>query len=260
MKPLVGILCSTEQINIPNFPTLTHQAVFQKYVNAVADYANCLPILIPTSWTKLDSIGTVSLEIINHLNGVLLPGGSSNVAVELYSNAIVHKGPRDLDRDAFAISIIHAAVQTGIPLLGICRGMQEINVALGGSLITAIHEHAGKKDHRSNISLPFEERYKPSHAIHLVENSWIQKALSILPGSKVLVNSLHGQGINKIGEGLIVDAYCEDGTIEAISHIQTNVNIIGVQWHPEWNAEECKVSMSIWQRFGNNCRTNLAKK
>lgn len=260
MKPLVGILCSTEAIELPNNEILQHQAVFQKYINAVADFANCNPVLIPTGWSNPGLIDNAVLDIVRNLNGILLPGGASNVSVDLYSDSLEQIGLRDPIRDEFALSIIRTAEITGTPLLGICRGMQEINVAFGGTLITALHEQAGKVDHRSNKELPFAERYKPSHKLHLVKNSWIKNKLStaINDNLEVLVNSLHGQGIGRLGNALTVDAFCEDGTVEAISHTQENVNIFGVQWHPEWYTEKCEVSLLVWKKFANSCRQNLS--
>jgi putative glutamine amidotransferase len=262
VKPIVGILCTTEEIPVVGWGELPHQAVFQEYINAVANFSDCLPILIPTAWQSIELIDAPISNITKRLNGIILPGAVSNIYSGLYSNSISHVGPKDTIRDKYALSLISAAIAANVPILGICRGMQEINVAFGGTLIASIHEHPGRKDHRSNKDIPFVERYLPSHNIILSEHSWLKQYLAskIVSNSKIPVNSLHSQGIGRLGKGLTVDAISEDGVIEAISYSDKKTNIIGVQWHPEWYIEESLVNQVIWEKFGENCFYNYAQK
>lgn len=262
MKPLVGILCTTEYISVPEWGELCHQAVFQQYIDAVVNAANCIPLLIPTQSSYSGSADNYSMNLMRNLNGVLLPGSSSNIATELYSDTILHVGSRDPFRDEVAMALIRAAATTGTPLLGVCRGMQEINVAFGGTLMPALHECEGKMDHRSNRNIPLVERYRAVHRLLITEKAWIKKALDRMNANDTdhFVNSLHGQGIEKLGNELTIDAYCEDKTIEAISHIGKGVEIFGVQWHPEWHIGESIINMLVWQKFGDICRENYARK
>uniref|UniRef100_UPI0023F8AA5C gamma-glutamyl-gamma-aminobutyrate hydrolase family protein n=1 Tax=Caballeronia sp. BR00000012568055 TaxID=2918761 RepID=UPI0023F8AA5C len=195
--------------------------------------------------------------LLDRLDGILLPGGASNIDVSLYAGNQQQVGSLDRTRDAMAIRIVREAVTSGRPVLGICRSMQEINVALRGSLYATLHAEPGKLDHRANRALAFEERYRDAHDVAFVRGGWLDEAIRTRSSSDrpTRVNSLHGQGIAALADGLRVDAYAEDGTIEAISHI--SAPIFGVQWHPEWYVRDSVVNCAVWARFGRECAAYL---
>ncbi len=258
MKPVVGVLCAAENIEIPGWGCLSHQAVFDRYLRATLEFGGVLPLLIAST----DDLGSDrSLDaLLDRLDGVVLPGGASNVDAALYGGMQPHVGSLDRARDRMAIRIVREAVASGRPVLGICRGMQEINVALGGTLCVALHDEPGRCDHRAKRALAFEERYRDAHAVELVRGGWLDDAIrKMSPDCRhAHVNSLHGQGIAVLANGLRVDAYADDGTIEAISHIRAP--IFGVQWHPEWYVHDSVLNHAVWARFGRECAIYLRRR
>jgi putative glutamine amidotransferase len=159
-------------------------------------------------------------------------------------------------RDATTLPLIRRAVEIGVPLFAICRGIQELNVALGGSLHQHVHELPGRRDHRSDKTRPWYERYGPAHTIRLVPGGRLQ---AILGGAATLeVNSLHGQGIDRPAERLVVEAWAEDGTIEAVTVRDAPGFVIGVQWHPEWRVAENPWSLRLFAAFADAARTRAA--
>ncbi|WP_431823734.1 gamma-glutamyl-gamma-aminobutyrate hydrolase family protein [Burkholderia sp. F1] len=258
MKPVIGVLCSTERIDIPGWGSLSHQAVFERYLLAASTCCDALPLLIGATD---DLIRDAHLErLFERLDGIILPGAASNVDVALYGGTQPQAGSLDRTRDGIAMRIVREAVTSGRPVLGICRGMQEINVALGGTLYAALHAETGRFDHRANRMAPFEDRYRDAHAVELVRGGWLDEAARHLPPRRepFRVNSLHGQGIATLADGLAADAYADDGTIEAISHVDAPV--FGVQWHPEWHVPENPLNGMIWARFRRECAAFLARR
>ncbi len=196
-----------------------------------------------------------ALEVID---GVLLTGSPSNVHPDHFGEP-VHNEELQLDpvRDAWTLPLIREALERGIPLLAICRGLQEVNVALGGSLHQAVQEQPGHMDHRADESLPVEEEYGLSHAIHIQPGGLLDRVLEGLPGGvregrSVRVNSLHGQGVKQLAPGLRVEARAPDGIVEAFSRPGAGFNLC-LQWHPEWLAHENPVSQRIFEAFGQAC-------
>ena len=239
-RPIVVIPCCTKMIG-----GYTFDAVSRRYSSAVAEVADCQPLLIPLE-NALADVASI-LEIAD---GILLSGSPSNVDPLHYSDE-PPADPTKLDpaRDALTLPLVKTAIEAKIPLFAICRGMQEMNVALGGSLHQEVHAQKKMRDHRSQIHLPIDEQWEPVHTLHLKGRlkDWI--------GREVIdVNSLHGQGINTLAKRLVPEAFADDGLVEAVRLSDEHPFLIGVQWHPEWNAKTNPVSIELFRRFGTAAR------
>ena len=158
----------------------------------------------------------------------------------------------DGERDLLAFALIPAAIRVGLPLLAICRGFQELNVAFGGSLHQEVHALPGLGRHREDKAEPLEVQYGPAHEVRFAAGGLLAR---ITARDSAQVNSLHGQGIDRLGDGLLIDAVAPDGLIEAIVVADAPGFALGVQWHPEWRVQESEVSMAIFQAFGDACRS-----
>jgi putative glutamine amidotransferase len=220
-------------------------AVPEDYAAAVR-LAGCQPLLVPGVWDgELESL----LELAA---GILLPGSPNNVEPSHFGEEVLDPTlPLDPRRDALTLPLIRRALERGIPVLGICRGFQEMNVALGGSLHQAIDRVPGFNDHQATVNEAREVRYGPAHEIELTPGGML---VGLLGADQVMVNSVHGQGINRLAAGLRVEARAPDGVIEAITLPTAPGFNLGVQWHPEWQAAGNPVSMAIFQAFGAACR------
>jgi len=161
--------------------------------------------------------------------------------------------PLDPHRDDWTLPLIPRLLERGIPLLAICRGFQEVNVALGGSLHQAVHQVAGLRDHRDDESLPVDEQYGPAHPVRIEAGGLLA---ALLDADEVIVNSLHGQGVNRLAPGLRVEARAPDGLVEAFSATSGSAFALAVQWHPEWRAAENPVSRRLFEAFGDACRAH----
>lgn len=220
-----------------------------KYVDAVR-LAGCTPLVVPVALP--DEIE----PLLDLADGVLLTGSESNVH-PVHFNEAVHdpKQPLDPARDAWTLPLVRAVVGRGMPLFAICRGHQEMNVALGGSLFQAVHEATGPDgpyaDHRPRGGDPQDVKYGPAHPVDVVPGG-ILDAVVQLP--RFDVNSLHGQAVKRLAPGLRVEARSADGVIEAFSVAESKGFALGVQWHPEWKAAADPVSMRMLQAFGAACR------
>jgi putative glutamine amidotransferase len=239
-RPIVVIPACTKLIDGHPF-----DAVGRKYSSAVAEVAECQPLLVPVGPGMTD-IGTI-LELAD---AILLSGSISNVAPEHYGKEepII---PERLDplRDAVTLPLIRAAIAKKTPLFAICRGFQELNVALGGSLYQAVHEVNGHKDHRARPEVPPEEAYGPIHPVSLRG-----KLRDWVGSDQIMVNSLHWQGIARLASGLKPEGFAADGLIEAVRGPDDEAFCLGVQWHPEWGAKGNPVSVSLFRRFGEAAR------
>jgi putative glutamine amidotransferase len=234
-RPIVAIPACTKLIDGYVF-----DAVGRKYAAAIAEVAECQPLLVPVG-PGMSDIAT----ILDVADAILLTGSPSNVAPEHYGDEPPVK-PDALDpfRDALTLPLIRAAVENKTPLFAICRGFQELNVALGGSLYQAVHDVNGHKDHRPNYELPLDEMYGAVHHVSLRG-----KLRDWVGSDRLLVNSLHSQGIARLAEGLRPEAFSEDGLIEAVRG-PDDAFCLGVQWHPEWAAKQNPVSTALFRRFG----------
>jgi putative glutamine amidotransferase len=213
-----------------------------RYAQAVLGGVGALPVLIPP-------LGEQMLGLLDELDGLLVPGSPSNVHPIHYGGGESETPDfHDLERDHTTLPLIRAAIAAGIPVLAICRGIQELNVALGGSLHQRVHMLEARMDHRGGPG-PHETRYGPKHPI-LVTGS----LSGILGAHSIEVNSLHGQAIERLGRGLVVEARAPDGTIEAVAMPSATGWALGVQWHPEWAFAGNPHSIAIFRAFGDACR------
>lgn len=239
LVPLIGVsACRAARAN-----GLPEHRAGAKYAAAISDAAGGLPVLIPPLAEKLD------LEsLIERLDGLLLTGSPSNVEPHHYAG-----GPEPLNnltdpsRDATVLPLVQLCLARGVPLLAVCRGHQELNVALGGSLHQEVHKELGRFDHRSDKTVPHSERYALRHPIDLVENGYLAE---LFGAARIQVNSLHGQAIDRVAPGLIVEAVAEDGTIEAVRVADAPTFAVGVQWHPEWEPLGNPQSSLLFKAFG----------
>ena len=191
-------------------------------------------------------------------DGLLLTGSPSNVHPSHFDEGVHDPAlPLDVERDAWTLPLIPIALARGVPLLAICRGTQEANVALGGSLHQAVQQVAGFKDHRADDSRPAEQQYADSHSV-MVEPGGV--LAQVLDHKTFEVNSLHGQAVNRLAQGLRVEARSPDGVIEAFSKPDAPAFNLCVQWHPEWLAQHNAVSMQLLGAFGDACRLRQAHK
>jgi putative glutamine amidotransferase len=191
-------------------------------------------------------------DILDGLDGILFTGSPSNIEPFHYSGPASAPGTaHDSARDATTLPLIRAAVEAGVPVLGICRGFQEMNVAFGGTLHQKVHEAGPFMDHREDDSLPLEGQYAPSHPVH-IQPGGVLAGLGL--ASEIQVNSIHGQGVERLAPGLCIEAMAPDGLIEAVSVPQGKSFALGVQWHPEWQVSSNPDYLAIFQAFGDACR------
>ncbi len=248
LQPLVAVSTDVKQ-----FENYTWHAAPQQYLEAAVSGAGVLPLLVPSFGDRLDLD-----ELLSAVDGVMLTGAKSNVHPSLYGKEATERdGPYDEARDSTTLPLIRKAVERGVPLLAICRGIQEMNVALGGSLASEIQERPGSLDHRAPVSDNQDERF----AIH--------QTVSIKPGSclagvfgagDIKVNSVHRQAVDRLGPKLQVEAVAEDGTVEAVSVRDARAFAVGVQWHPEYWVKSDSVSQRIFKAFGDAVRGHAAAK
>jgi putative glutamine amidotransferase len=224
-----------------------HQ-VGAKYVDGVIDGAGGLPLLIPALGPRLDIDG-----LLGELDGLLITGSPSNVEPQHYgAGPVRHDDARDPARDATTLPLIRQALDRAVPLLAICRGLQELNVALGGSLHQEVHALPGRLDHRSDKTLPLPERYGPAHEVVLEPGGELQALFD--GASRIVVNSLHGQAIDRLAGRLTIEARAPDGTIEAVRVEGAPAFALAVQWHPEWRVLDNPFSRRLFAAFGAACR------
>ena len=254
IKPIVGII--TSETSAFSGRQMLH-SVGHRYVDAIIKFSDVIPTLIPTCLGKKDL-----KEYIANLDGILLTGGRANIEPHHFGGRkFPHDEIIDPARDRTALNLIEECTKLRMPIFGICRGIQEINVAYGGTLIYRVHKCNGKKDHRmpQNDDASVEEIFKPRHIINFPQNSLLE---SFIGQSQVVVNSLHGQGIDRLGHGLKVEALSEDGLVEALS-IEGYENFgIGIQWHAEFHPERAEnyINQILFKKFGISCREFQSKR
>ncbi|MEY2687083.1 MAG: hypothetical protein RL375_1281 [Pseudomonadota bacterium] len=217
----------------------------QKYCDAVR-LAGALPLVVPAAEPQdFDTL-------LDLADGVLLTGSPSNVHPSHFGEDVHNPElPLDPDRDAWTLALIPRVIERGIPLFAICRGFQETNVALGGSLHQAVQELPGKRDHRAPPEGTAEEQYALAHPVQVQGGGVLE---SLFDRTELQVNSVHGQGVNRLADGLKVEAVAPDGLVEAYSVEASAGFTLCVQWHPEWRAASNPVSMRMLQAFGAACQ------
>lgn len=249
--PLIGVPADRKQIGPHPFT-----AVGEKYLRAVIDGAGGLPLVIPAVQPPLPE-QTGLRRYLDMVDGLLLTGSHSNLEPHHYGQAPAPgEDLRDPARDHGAMALIPMALSLGMPVLAICRGFQELNVALGGSLHQRLHAVPGLREHREDTQAPLDVQYAPAHPLQLTADGLLA---GLAGGTTVEVNSLHGQGIDRLGEGLVVEAAADDGLIEAV-RLRGAEFVLGLQWHPEWRATDNPFSMAIFGAFGDACRRYRARR
>ena len=225
--------------------------VGEKYIDAIAQGANAVPLLVPALGSEIDLP-----SLLDACDGLLLTGSPSNVEPQHYGGPASEPGTlHDPNRDATTLPMIPRAVAAGLPVLAICRGFQEMNVAYGGTLHQQLHEVPGNLDHRDDESAPLEQQYGPAHEVILEPGGRLRP----LAGSeRVTVNSLHSQGIERLGETLTVEARAPDGVIEAFRVADSPAFALALQWHPEWQFAKDAFSRALFAAFGSASRQRAA--
>ncbi|MEW6694878.1 MAG: gamma-glutamyl-gamma-aminobutyrate hydrolase family protein [Pseudomonadota bacterium] len=224
-----------------------------KYARAVKVGAQAQPVMFPLA----DASEVARLLAL--VDGVVLTGSPSNVHPRHFGEPVADPSlPLDEARDEVTLAVVRQALAEGVPLLGICRGFQEINVALGGSLHQAVHALPGYLDHREPKTAPLDEQYAPRHEVTLQPDSLLHRLARGAPS--VRVNSLHGQGIRRLAPGLRAVAHAPDGLIEAVEFEQARAFALAVQWHPEWRCWEDALSSAIFEAFGQALRQRRARR
>jgi len=236
--PLIGVpACMKASDGLP------FHGVGDKYVTAVALAAGGLPVLV----SALGEIYDLA-DLVGRLDGLLVTGSLSNVAPHHYGGPPDRpESPQDPARDSTTLPLIRQALATGLPLFCICRGIQELNVALGGTLDQQLHRLPGRIDHRSPQGVPYDARYAPRHAVSLRPDGAVAR---IVGATEIEVNSLHWQGIDRLADELVVEGTALDGVIEAVSVRSAKGFAIGVQWHPEYRVRDNPVSLALFEAFG----------
>jgi putative glutamine amidotransferase len=221
--------------------------VGEKYIEAVALGAQATPVLVPALGSEIDL-----LSLLDACDGLLLTGSASNVEPHHYGGPASEPGTlHDPNRDATTLPLIPRAVAAGLPVLAICRGFQEMNVAYGGTLNPRLHEVRGNLDHRDDESLPLDAQYAPAHEVLLEPGGQLQK---IAGKDRLHVNSLHSQGVETLGADLAVEARAPDGVIEAFRVADSATFALGLQWHPEWQFAKDPFSRALFAAFGTASR------
>lgn len=246
LPPVVGIPCCARHIDPHPF-----HIVGDKYIRAVSDGAGALPLLIPALGDALDPAVTLP-----RLDGLLITGSPSNVHPDRYGGPASAAGTEhDPERDATTLPLIRAAVAAGVPVLAICRGLQELNVALGGTLHQKVHEVPGRHDHRADDSQPIDVQYGPAHPVFLTQGGYLT---GLFETEEITVNSIHHQGIDRLAAGLTVEAVAADGQIEAVRATDPAF-AVAVQWHPEWRFADNPQSVKLFAAFGEAVRRHAAR-
>ncbi len=247
MKPLIGISCCTKSFGLFGMP---NHAASDTYVRAVDQVVQGVPVLLPANGAAADTA-----TLLCRLDGIILTGSRSNVAPTLYGGPPHAEGtPEDEMRDAVTLPLIRAAVEAGVPILAICRGFQEMNVALGGSLHQLLQDLPGRMDHSTPLQPNSRIRTGKAHAVTIVPGGWLHR---VAEAREIPVNSLHNQGIDQLAPGLVAEATAPDGTIEAVRAVGGPGYAVGVQWHPEYDFDTDAVSARIFLDFAAAVRARM---
>lgn len=240
-KPVIGIISCNRTVEGENAYT-----VKTRYVDAVARYADAAPLICPS----LDQVGNAA-AIVERLDAILLTGSNSNIEPARYG-AASGRAPFDPARDAMSEALVKAAVAAGKPVFGVCRGLQEINVALGGTLVDQRDAPVAGLSHHAPDGVTLEAMFGHGHLAEPVPGTPLAK---IVGDKSIAINSVHFQTIGRLGEGLVVNARAPDGVVEAISSVAGTSPILAVQWHPEWRPEARSHDLAFWREVGEIARS-----
>lgn len=248
VKPLVGITCCNKAFG--EYATRNH-AASDTYVRATDWVVGAVPVLVPANGAEAD-VPT----LIDRLDGLILTGSRSNVSPALYGGPAHPEGtPVDPRRDAVTMALIRRAIAVGMPLLAICRGFQELNVALGGTLHQRLQDLPGRLDHSAPRHPDAAVRVAKRHEVRLAPGGLMRR---LLGRDTVMVNSLHNEGIDRLAPGLAIEGAAPDGTVEAVRVADATGWTLGCQWHPEADAETDESSRAIFRAFGDAVRARRA--
>ena len=240
--PTIGVSACRKFI-----PPHPFHAVGEKYLAAVSLASRGLPLMIPALG---EAVGID--DLLSRLDGLFLTGSPSNVEPHHYAAARIDPEiEHDPHRDATTLPLVRRAVECGVPLLAVCRGYQEMNVAFGGTLHQKVQEVEGLMDHREDKSEPLDLQYAPVHPVRLEPRGFLAR---LADRTDLDVNSLHAQGVERLGDGLRVEARAPDGLIEAFRVDGASTFACGVQWHPEWKVQDNPFSSALFAAFGDACR------
>ena len=244
MKPLIGISCCSKpfgQFAMPN------HAASDTYVRAVDRLVDGVPILFFYYWESSEIY-----TLLSRLDGIILTGSRSNVRPDFYGGCPHPEDvPEDAMRDAVTLPLIRAALGAGLPVLAICRGMQELNVALGGTLHQRLQDLPGRLDHSTPMQPDPRVRQGKAHRVDLVPGGVLHR---LAGAPAIAVNSLHNQGVDRLAPGLVVEAVAPDGTVEAVRAAAGAGFAVGVQWHPEYDFDTDPASAALFAAFGESLR------
>jgi len=251
-RPLIGVSANT--IEAANHRHLVH-ATGMRNTYSLMKMVDCIPVLLPPIGAAVNVA-----ELVSRMDGFVLTGGRANVEPHHYDGpAFPPDEPIDPGRDALVLPLVRACIAARVPVFGICRGIQEINVALGGSLHYRIHELSGKNDHRRprREDVTQEEIFRPNHMVKLTPGGLFH---ALTGHDEMMVNSLHGQGVDRLGERLVVEAVSPDGVIEGLRYDDDAQFIVGVQWHAEWHPERHALSAALYAAFGEAAHARAARR
>ena len=245
-RPLIGIPADRRLLG----PQAYHLAG-EKYVTAALDAAGAIPVIVPALGRELNYEG-----LLDSLHGLLFMGSPSNVEPHHYRGEPSAEGTlHDPHRDETTLPLIPRAVAAGVPVFGICRGFQEMNVAFGGTLWQQLQEVPGHMDHREDKNQPLEQQYAAAHDVALAPGGLLQRLAG--GAGRLTVNSLHSQGVRELGAGLTVEATAPDGVVEAFRVTAAPNFALAVQWHPEWRVLDNTFSTALFAEFGAACRAQM---
>jgi len=247
-RPVIGLPADRRMLGLHPY-----HLVQEKYLTAVLVAAHGIPLIIPSLGAELGLT-----ELLTAVDGLLFTGSPSNVEPHHYRGEPSASGTlHDPQRDATTLPLIPEAIAAGVPVLGLCRGFQEMNVAFGGSLWQELHQVPGHLDHREHKEQTLEEQYGPAHDVLLEPEGLLRR----LAGSdRARVNSLHGQGVRELAPGLVVEARAPDGVIEAFRVAGAKSFALALQWHPEWQVTRNPFSSALFAAFGDACRARANNK
>ena len=240
-RPVIGIVCCARSVGEE-----VAQVVIERYLTAVLTHADCAAVLIPARPDLM-----TAREVASRIDGLLLTGSPSNVVPARYNDEMPGDGPFDRGRDDMSLGLIEALIERARPVFGICRGFQELNVAFGGTLARDLGDTGRPIPHHAPDGASLTDMFGHDHEVALVSNGVLAKTFS---RDRLRVNSVHYQGVARLGAGLAVEATAHDGVIEAFSAAPGGAAVLGVQWHPEWQTDRDLTSVSFFNLFGRAVR------